>query len=260
MPLSTAIPNKLLISTLLFGILYLLALIDYNTSNNTITTTTNSKNPLYQTKSIQLSLIKDITALNTFKSSLDRTALGVTLLLHGIFSLLHLCILISIQKLSIQKLNTIETIPFLKATLFATFISIGSSIGFIISLGGKELSKQASTRVLFGKIAWVSSAFVWLQLSYSYGVLLLHQKKLRKGWRSLMFYIGDYKMIPVCSYGIAGMLGLMAVLSVGKMGHWSEPAMAGCIIGDVAALHRTWLLLRQEKEEEKKNEDKNKRE
>ena len=253
MPLSTAIPNKLLISTLLFGILYLLALIDYNTSNNTITTTTNSKNPLYQTKSIQLSLIKDITALNTFKSSLDRTALGVTLLLHGMFSLLHLCILISIQKL-----KTIETIPFLKVTLFATFISIGSSIGFIISLGGKELSKQASTRVLFGKIAWVSSAFVWLQLSYSYGVLLLHQKKLRKGWRSLIFYIGDYKMIPVCSYGIAGMLGLMAVLSVEKMGHWSEPAMAGCIIGDVAALHRTLLLLRQEKEEEKKNEDKNK--
>ena len=58
-----------------------------------------------------------------------------------------------------------------------------------------------------------------------------------------MFIFGDYRMIPIFGYGSAGLCSIIALLFVDKMGHWCEPALLGCLLGDVAGLHQVWLLL-----------------
>jgi hypothetical protein len=239
------LPIRLTTTTLLFGILFLLAFIEYSHSGSYIKVQKSQDQRLYQTVTAQLTLLKDVSAHGANKASLNRMSLGAALVLHGLFTLLHCFTLVAIQKI-----ESIELLPFLKTTLFAAFVSLGTSIGFVLSLAGLQ-GKDTQTRLLFGKITWVSSSFVWMQISYGYGSLFAHDKKLYGGWRNLMFYIGDYRMVPAVAYGVAGVFGLLAVTSAESMGHWSEPALVGCLIGDVAALHRTWLRMREPTDNDK---------
>ena len=245
------LPPKLLFCTLLLGLLSALAFIEwswYRVDHHSFTNT----NKLYQTETSRLSLFTEFNL-----DSIDRVSLGITLVFHGMFTISH-----CIHLIALQKIKGIALFPHhfsLKAVLFLSFLRLGSFIGFIgyiVTLGERNKSEKnkedndATTqdviRVLMGRIAWWSSALIWMQLAYAYGVLVVvaHQRRRQRisSWRSLIFIFGDYRMIPSFAYGSAGFFSIVALLFA-KMGHWCEPALVGCLLGDVAGLHQVWLLL-----------------
>ena len=248
------LPPKLLFCTLLLGLLSALAFIEwswyrghYHHHHHSFTNT----NKLYQTETSRLSLFP----IEFNRDSIDRVSLGITLVFHGMFTISH-----CIHLIALQKIKDITLFPhfFLKGVLFLSFLRLGSFIGFIgfiVTLdernkeGNDATMSEDVVRMLMGRIAWWSSALIWMQLAYAYGVLVVvaHQRRRQRfsslSWRSLMFIFGDYRMIPIFGYGSAGLCSIIALLFVDKMGHWCEPALLGCLLGDVAGLHQVWLLL-----------------
>jgi hypothetical protein len=260
MQVTNAALQPLLLTSYTLGICYLLSFLFYATQTSS-SPTSRPTTALYQTQTIYLSLAHSPTSLD--RNSIDHGALAITLFLHGLFTICHCLTLAGIQTLN-KKINLF---PFLKLTLFSTFMKVGMSLGYVLSLNNKAnaeseevlLASQDTTpmiRLFMAKASWLCTSFIWLTLSMAYGSLLCYIKTVRlRTWRSLMFFVGDYRGIPVVAYGCAGLLSLYGVL-VPLQGHWCEPAFVGCLMGDCASLHQIWMRMRdiETENEEKKKE------
>lgn len=235
-----------LLITYFLGIMYVLSFLYYATQTNLTIPPTNK---LYQSKTIFISMSKTALTANE-RNSIHHTILAAVLLLHGLFTIGHILTLAGIQYCN----KKIRLFPFLKATIFVSFLKLGTSLGFVLSLNDKanELSepgKQGTNntalmiRLIMSNLTWLFSSFLWFSFSWAYFSMLRYNKigKL-KNYRGVLFLVGDYRGIPVVTYFCAGTLSFIAIVCF--WGHWCEPAFVSCFMGDAAAMHQIWVRMR----------------
>ena len=260
--LSARALRPLFLITYTLGILFALSLLYYATdsstqpSTQTLDRTTKSSTfesqPFYQTRAIFVSLAATPTSIE--RNSFNHRQLAIALFLHGIFTASHCLTLAGIQTLNPK----IRIFPLLKTVLLFAIMSMGTGVGFVLSLRDKANDNNdgeatsATIRLLMSKLCWLCYCWIWCSLTYGYFVLLcttrIRMTAAPTSWRSWLFFVGNYKMIPVVCYGVAGVAGTIGTLASATMGHFCELALLACLMGDGAALQQMFMRMREEED------------
>jgi len=155
-------------------------------------------------------------------------SLAALLMLHG---LLTASIVIFLAALARRRGSEYFGSPrALKLVLFCVFFRTGASVAFSLS--------QTDNYVL-GLAAWASGGLSWLGLARAFakeGNVAYPSR-----WKSVPFFMGNHKHIPVVGYAIGGLLSCLAMLP--RLRHVVEVASLAVVFGDLAAIHKAWSML-----------------